>query len=70
MNDQDERIGQMTTRMSNSEDWEQLKEDTKGLLEKLASAKTLSFRSYQLCVWQVQDRRGPRCRQTPLTAIS
>ena len=32
--------------------WAALKEESRGLLEKLASAKTLSFRSYQLCVWQ------------------
>jgi len=35
-----------------TEAWEALKDDSKGLLEKLASAKTVSFRSYQLCVWQ------------------
>ena len=26
--------------------------ETRGVLEKLAAAKTLSFRSFQLCVWQ------------------
>jgi len=41
-----------TTLQSNSAQWAALKEDTKGVLEKLASAKTVSFRSYQLCVWQ------------------
>jgi len=37
---------------TSSEQWQALKDDSKGLLEKLASCKTLSFRSYQLCVWQ------------------
>mmetsp|Transcript_51248 Transcript_51248/g.111400 ORF Transcript_51248/g.111400 Transcript_51248/m.111400 type:complete len:304 (+) Transcript_51248:251-1162(+) len=40
------------TLRANSDEWRALKADSKGLLEKLASAKTVSFRSYQLCVWQ------------------
>lgn len=32
--------------------WEATKGDCRGLLEKLASKSTFSFRSYQLCVWQ------------------
>ena len=33
-------------------EWEAGKAECRGLLEKLASKSTLSFRSYQLCVWQ------------------
>ena len=33
-------------------EWEAAKAECRGLLEKLASKSTLSFRSYQLCVWQ------------------
>ena len=40
------------TLSSNTEAWTALKAETRGLLEKLASKTTLSFRSYQLCVWQ------------------
>jgi len=40
------------TLQQNPQAWEALKADSKGLLEKLASSTTLSFRSYQLCVWQ------------------
>ena len=40
------------TLQQNPQAWEALKGDSKGLLEKLASSTTLSFRSYQLCVWQ------------------
>ena len=40
------------TLQQNPQAWEALKSDSKGLLEKLASSTTLSFRSYQLCVWQ------------------
>lgn len=36
----------------NKDEWERLKESSKGVLEKLAAARTWSFRSYQLCVWQ------------------
>jgi len=32
--------------------WEAVRNDSRGLLEKLASKSTFSFRSYQLCVWQ------------------
>jgi hypothetical protein len=32
--------------------WDAAKADCRGVLEKLASKSTLSFRSYQLCVWQ------------------
>ena len=32
--------------------WESTKAECRGLLEKLASKSTFSFRSYQLCVWQ------------------
>ena len=35
-----------------SEAWEATKKGCRGLLEKLASKSTFSFRSYQLCVWQ------------------
>jgi hypothetical protein len=40
------------TLQQNPQAWEALKADSKGLLEKLASSTTVSFRSYQLCVWQ------------------
>ena len=40
------------TLSSNTEAWTALKAETRGLLEKLATKTTLSFRSYQLCVWQ------------------
>lgn len=40
------------TLQQNPQAWEALKSDSKGLLEKLASSTTVSFRSYQLCVWQ------------------
>lgn len=40
------------TLQQNPQAWEALKSDSKGLLEKLASSTTISFRSYQLCVWQ------------------
>lgn len=36
----------------NKAEWELLKQGTRGVLEKLAAEKTLSFRSYQLCIWQ------------------
>jgi len=36
----------------NPEAWQALKEEAQGVLEKLASKATYSFRSYQLCVWQ------------------
>jgi len=36
----------------NPEAWQALKSESRGLLEKLASKTTISFRSYQLCVWQ------------------
>ena len=35
-----------------TEAWEAVRLECRGLLEKLASRSTLSFRSYQLCVWQ------------------
>ena len=37
-----------------SKAWDACKDECRGLLEKLASKSTLSFRSYQLCVWQVR----------------
>ena len=40
-----------------SEAWDACKVECRGLLEKLASKSTLSFRSYQLCVWQVRRAR-------------
>jgi len=40
------------TSSHNPEAWATLKSESRGLLEKLASKTTLSFRSYQLCVWQ------------------
>ena len=32
--------------------WEGVRAECRGLLEKLASHSTLSFRSYELCIWQ------------------
>jgi len=42
----------LSSLITNSGEWEAIKREARGVLEKLASAKTLSFRSYQLCVWQ------------------
>jgi hypothetical protein len=36
----------------NKGEWDVLKQGTCGVLEKLATEKTLTFRSYQLCIWQ------------------
>lgn len=36
----------------NSSEWNVAKEECQGRLEKLATKSSLSFRSYQLCVWQ------------------
>lgn len=41
----------------NTAAWDACKNECRGVLEKLASKSTLSFRSYQLCVWQVRRRR-------------
>mmetsp|Transcript_271 Transcript_271/g.603 ORF Transcript_271/g.603 Transcript_271/m.603 type:complete len:307 (+) Transcript_271:84-1004(+) len=49
--DQDVKLS-FGTLQQNPQAWEALKADSKGLLEKLASSTTVSFRSYQLCVWQ------------------
>lgn len=46
------------TIQQNSGAWEALKNESRGLLEKLASKTTINFRSYQLCVWQVRGLRG------------
>ena len=36
----------------NSSEWNTAKEECRGRLEKLAAKSSLSFRAYQLCVWQ------------------
>jgi hypothetical protein len=40
------------TIIPNSSEWDAAKAECRGRLEKLAAKSSLSFRSYQLCVWQ------------------
>ena len=40
------------TLQPNTSAWESTKAECRGLLEKLASTSSLSFKTYQLCVWQ------------------
>ena len=58
LNAEDVQQGQLPALLSlgsvqrGTSSWEAVRLESRGLLEKLATKSTLSFRSYQLCVWQ------------------